>query len=161
MKYLEGWRLRSRAVPVAPASAALSRREFVQLAGRSAAGLYVVGGLVACAGDGPTPPPTEPGVVRGLVTDVQEVPQPGFGQLILMDAEGRHTGARVTPDAAGRFEIANLSAGEYQFRFNAAGQAIIPEPYQHPIRFEVKPGATTDVPVRVQRGAFNQNQVEI
>jgi hypothetical protein len=141
----------------------VSRRDFLQRVGRTAAGLYAVSGIAACGGGdgGGTTSPPNAGVVRGIVVDVQGAPQPGFGVLILMDDEGRHTGARVTPDAAGRFKIDALAAGEYQFRFHAAGQAIIPEPYQHPIKFTVVASATTELTIRVQRGTFNQNQVEI
>ena len=163
MMHLEGGRLRSGAADSAADDMPLSRRAFVQMAGRTAAGLYVAGGLVACSSDGtgPTLPATEAGSVRGLVADVQGTPQPGFGTLILMDDEGRHTGARTTPDSTGRFKLEDLSPGDYQFRFHAAGQAIIPEPYQHPIKFTVASSATTELTVRVQRGTFNQNQVEI
>jgi hypothetical protein len=143
-------------------AALLSRRRFVALVGRGAAGLIVAGGASACGSAGTTePPPTEPGSASGLVLDLQGVPQAGFGQLILMYPSGHHTGSRATPDAGGRFRFDNLTAGDYQIRFNANGQAIIPEPYQHPIKFSVRPGETTDVPVRIQRGNFGQNQVEI
>jgi len=147
---------------MAAGAAALSRRDFVNLVGRSAAGLIVAGGATACGGAGTTEPPAnEAGAASGLVLDLQDVPQAGFGQLILMYPSGHHTGSRATPDAQGRFRFENLPAGDYQIRFNANGQAIIPEPYQHPIKFSVRSGETTDVPVRIQRGSFSQNQVEI
>lgn len=138
----------------------VSRRDFLQNVGRSAAGLYVVSGIAAC-GNGGTSPKADVGAVRGIVTDVQGNPQPGFGVLILMGSDGKHTGARATPDASGRFKIGDLVPDEYQFRFHASGEAIIPEPYQHPIKFSVAPGQATELTVRVQRGSFNQNQVEI
>lgn len=142
---------------------ALSRRDFVSLVSRSAAGLVVVGGASACGDGGATDPPgsTPTGDATGLVLDLQGVPQAGFGELILMYPSGHHIGPRVTPDAAGRFRFNNLMAGDYQIRFSSNGQAIIPEPYQHPIKFSVRGEETTDVPVRIQRGNFGQNQVEI
>lgn len=143
-------------------ASALSRRDFVSLVGWSAAGFVMTGGVVACGNKGiSTPPGTETGGAAGLVLDLQGVPQAGFGQLILMYPSGHHTGQRVTPDAGGRFRFDGLTPGEYQIRFNASGQAIIPEPYQHPIKFAVRAGETADVPVRIQRGNFGQNQVEI
>jgi hypothetical protein len=140
----------------------VSRRNFLQSLGRSAAGLYVAQGVAACGGGGSTlGPPDTSGAVQGVVLDVQDNPQPGFGQLILMYPDGRHTGTRVTPDASSRFRIGDLPPGEYQFRFNGFGGAIIPEPYQHPMKFVVRPGEATELTVRIQRGTFAQNQVEI
>jgi hypothetical protein len=141
---------------------AVSRRDFLSLAGRTTAGLVVLGGMSAC-GEGTTPPPAgaTTGDAAGVVLDLQGVPQPGFGQLILMYPSGHHIGPRVTPDAAGRFRFDALTPGDYQIRFSSNGLAIIPEPYQHPIKFTVRADETTDVPVRIQRGNFGQNQVEI
>ncbi len=140
----------------------LTRRDFLSLAGRSAAGVVLVGGVAACGSDGTAPPPQAvTGDAAGTVLDLQGVPQAGFGQLILMYASGHHIGPRVTPDDNGRFRFDDLAPGDYQIRFSSNGQAIIPEPYQHPIRFSVRSGETTDVPVRIQRGNFGQNQVEI
>jgi hypothetical protein len=93
--------------------------------------------------------------------DVQGNPQPRFGSLILMYPSGRHVGITATPDDTGKFGFQNLAAGDYQLRFQAAGQAIIPEPYQHPLKFTVQGSKTTEVTVRIQRGTFAQNQVEI
>lgn len=118
--------------------------------------------MAACAGgDGGGTPPAPTGSVNGVVLDLQGVPQGGFGQLILMYADGRHAGPRVTPDAQGRFRFDGLAEGDYQVRFHASGQAIVPEPYQHPFKFKITAGKVTDLPVRIVRGNFSQNQVEI
>ncbi|MGQ0648336.1 MAG: hypothetical protein ACT4P7_12270 [Gemmatimonadaceae bacterium] len=127
--------------------------------GTSAAGLLVASACGDVGGTGPAPTPT--GSVNGIIVDLQGAPQGNFGQAILMFPSGRHVGVRVTPDAAGRFRFENLPPGDYQIRFHAFGQAIIPEPYQHPIKFSVQAGKVTDVTVRVVRGSFGQNQVEI
>lgn len=152
----------SRSSPSQGIAGALSRRAFLKVAGQGAAGLVVVTGASACGGGGTTAPPaTLTGDAAGTVLDLQGVPQPGFGQLILMYPSGHHIGIRATPDASGRFRFDDLTPGDYQIRFSSNGQAIIPEPYQHPIKFSVRAGETTDVPVRIQRGNFGQNQVEI
>ena len=101
------------------------------------------------------------GSVSGALVDLQGVAQAGFGQLILMYPTGQHVGTRATPDAAGRFRFADLAPGDFQLRFHASGQAIIPEPYQHPIKFAVQAGRVTDLTVRVVRGNFGQAQLEI
>lgn len=142
----------------------LSRRDFLQRAGRTAAGLYVLGGIAACAGGeggAPTSPAAKVGAVRGSVVDIQGAPLPGLGVLILMESDGRHTGARATPDASGGFAFENLAPGDYQVRFHADGAATIPAPYLNPIRFTVVAGQATDITFRVERGAVSQNQVEI
>ncbi len=142
------------------AARALTRREFVFAAGRTAAGVA----LVACGGKGgenPAGPKTPAGSVSGLVIDTAGVAQPAFGTLILMYSSGRHVGLTATPDAAGKFRFENLPVGDYQLRFQAEGQAIIPEPYQHPMKFAVLDGRVTEITVRIQRGTFNTNQVEI
>ena len=54
-----------------------------------------------------------------------------------------------------------MPAGDYQIRFHASGQAIIPEPYQHPIKFAVQAGKVTDLTIRVVRGNFGNVQAEI
>ena len=140
-------------------SGAVSRRTFVGTVATSAAGLVVLG---ACGGDaGSGPSPTLTGSASGTVLDLQGVAQGGFGLVILMYPSGHHVGVRATPDASGRFRFDDLPAGDYQIRFQAYGQAIIPEPYQHPIKFTVRAGQVTEVPVRIVRGNFGQNQVEI
>lgn len=145
-------------MPIAPPTRNLTRREFLELAGLG--GMATV--VAACGGsDAQVFRPEPTGNVSGVVLDLQGAPQVGFGQLILMYSNGRHVGQRVTPDAAGRFRFTDLPGGEYQVRFNATGQAIIPEPYQHPLRFQVQAGKTTDLTVRVVRGNFGSNQVEI
>jgi hypothetical protein len=115
-----------------------------------------------CGGEGDVVgPPTVSGVLEGLVTDVLGTPQGGFGTVILMYPTGQHVGSTVGPDAAGKFSFTSLAPGDYQLRFQAAGQAIVPEPYQHPIKFSIQAGRTTALTVRIQRGVFTQNQVEI
>lgn len=132
------------------------------MVGVSAASLLLAGVVEGCGGsDGTAPPPTPVGDVSGTVIDLQGVAQGGFGQIILMFSNGRHVGARVTPDAQGKFAFNALPVGDYQVRFHAYGQAIIPEPYQHPIKFSVAEGKATNVTVRIQRGNFTQNLVEI
>jgi hypothetical protein len=136
-----------------------SRRAFLRAAG--AAALAAAGG-VACGGEGAVAPrPADTGDIDGMVTSVQGVPQGGFGTLILMYPSGQHVGITVSPDAQGRFRFAGLPAGDYQVRFQAAGEAIVPEPYQHPFKVTVTPGRATPLAVRILRGRFAQNQVEI
>lgn len=140
--------------------AALSRREFVRVVGWSVGGAAFV--TAGCGGgDGPIEPPSSLGRVDGVVLDVQGVPQGRFGTVILMYPTGQHVGQTVAPDAAGRFHFTNLPAGDYQVRFQAAGQAIVPEPYQHPVKFSVDAGKATALTIRILRGTFTQNQVEI
>ncbi len=137
-----------------------SRRDFVRVVSVSISALAV--GPTACGGGGdPAGPPSTLGSVDGVVLDVQGVAQGGFGTVILMYPTGQHVGRTVTPDAAGRFRFPDLPAGDYQIRFQAAGQAIVPEPYQHPIKFSVQAGKVTALTVRIQRGTFAQKQVEI
>lgn len=135
-----------------------TRRGFVRVLGTGAAGVA----LTACGeGDGPGLEPAKTGSVNGIVLDLQGTPQANFGQAILMFPSGRHVGVRVTPDAQGRFRLNDLLVGDYQLRFHSFGQAIIPEPYQHPIKFTVVAGKATDLTVRVVRGNFADYQVEI
>ena len=142
----------------------LSRRDFVaRLA--AAGGALAVAGTSACGGSGNgrdiiTPPPPT-GTITGLVSSLDGTPQPRLGTLILMTDRGRQTGQRASPDANGRFSFLAVTAGDYQIRFDAPGLAVVPEPFPHPIRFSVEAGKTTDVPVRVQLGNYNQNLVEI
>ena len=111
--------------------------------------------------DGVIVEPPETGNISGIVSSLDGTAQPRLGTLILMNARGRQTGARSSPDANGRFSFQNVTAGEYQIRFDAPGLAVVPEPFPHPIRLSVEAGKTTDVPVRVQLGNYNQNLVEI
>lgn len=135
----------------------LTRREFVAV-GTGAMSAW----LMACGGDGgQVLVPEEKGSARGVVIDLSGAPQANFGQLILMYPNGQHVGIRKTPDANGRFVFDDLAAGEYQVRFNATGQAIIPEPYQHPLKFTVEKGKVTDLTVRIVRGNFGNTQLEI
>lgn len=137
-----------------------SRREFVRVIGYAAGGVSLA--VQGCGGgDAPVAPLSAFGSIEGAITDVQGVPQGGFGTLILMYPNGQHVGSTASPDPAGKFRFAALVPGDYQLRFQAAGQAIIPEPYQHPIKCSVQAGKATSLVVRIQRGTFNQNQVEI
>jgi hypothetical protein len=142
----------------------LSRRTFVARLAAVGGGMALVG-TSACSGgsDGDggivEPPPT--GSISGLVSSLEGAPQPRLGTLILMNDRGRQTGDRVSPDANGRFLFSGVTAGNYQIRFDAPGLAVVPEPFAHPIRFSVEAGKTTDVPVRVKLGNYNQNLVEI
>ncbi len=155
---------RPPSVPVAHphAPSAISRRDFVRIASVSVASV-AIGSTAGCASDSATAPvlPSSMGRVEGTVTNVQGVAQGNFGTLILMYPSGQHVGMTVAPDAAGKFRFNDLPAGEYQLRFEASAQAIVPEPYQHPIKFSVDAGRATQLTVRIQRGNFAQNQVEI
>jgi len=146
-----------------PISNAMSRRDFLATVGFASAGVVVVGAS-ACGGssdDGGITQPQETGNITGLVSTLDGKAQPGLGTLILMNNRGRQTGQRSIPDANGRFTFSSVTPGDYQLRFNAPGLAVVPEPFPHPIRFTVEAGKTTDVPVRVQLGNYNQNLVEI
>jgi hypothetical protein len=143
----------------------LSRRDFVVRLAASGSAL-VLAGTSACGGGGGADggivdPPPATGAISGLVSSLDGTPQPRLGTLILMTARGRQTGARSSPDANGRFSFSSVTPGDYQIRFDAPGLAVVPEPFPHPIRFSVEAGKTTDVPVRVQLGNYNQNLVEI
>jgi hypothetical protein len=142
----------------------MSRRDFVARLAAAGSGI-VLAGTSACGGSGTdsgiTSPPPGTGTITGIVSSLDGTPQPRLGTLILMTARGRQTGARSSPDASGRFSFLEVTAGEYQLRFDAPGLAVVPEPFPHPIRFSVEAGKTTDVPVRVQLGNYNQNLVEI
>ena len=144
----------------------MTRRDFLSTLGTTGAGVVLAGaGAAACGGGGGgtviEPPSTPSGAISGTVTNLAGVAQPSIGTLILMNDRGRQTGTRVSPDANGKFLISQLSPGDYQLRFNAPGVAFVPEPYAHPIRCTVLGGKTTDVPVHIQLGNYNQNLVEI
>jgi hypothetical protein len=146
----------------ADALGAMSRREFLARLGAAGAGVAVVtacGGSNGGAGGIVAPPAT--GTISGLVETVDGTPQPNLGTLILMTGRGQQTGQRTSPDANGRFVFPSVKAGDYQIRFDAPGLATVPEPFEHPIRFSVVAGKTTDVPVHVQLGNYNQNLVEV
>ena len=143
--------------PSAPGSS--SRRDFLRVSGST---LLVAGLSVACSDSSAVAPRADgTGELDGVVLNVQGAPQGNFGTLILMYPTGQHVGITVSPDAQGRFRFPRLAAGDYQLRFQAAGQAIVPEPYQHPLKFTIDAGRTTSLTVRIQRGTFAQNQVEI
>lgn len=138
----------------------LSRREFLVKTGLGVAASSLV--IAGCGGgEGGVTAPATTGSVLGTVIDLQGAPQGNFGQVILMYPSGQHVGTRLTPDNAGKFRFDKLAEGDYQIRFHAFGQAMIPEPYQHPMKFSVKAGQVTDLTVRIVRGNFGSNQVEI
>ncbi|MBI3567428.1 MAG: carboxypeptidase regulatory-like domain-containing protein [Gemmatimonadetes bacterium] len=149
----------TKSMTTAPSTAdQLTRREFLGVV--SAAGVASIVG--ACGGGAKDMlGPVATGTISGQVLDLQGRPQPGLGSLILMYDSGRQVGVRATPDANGRFAFSAMPAGDYQIRFDAPGQAIIPDPYENPIRFTVAAGKDTFVPVRVQLGDYTQNLVEI
>jgi hypothetical protein len=141
----------------------ISRRDFLArlgAAGATVAGVAACGGSSGGDGGGIVAPPAT-GNVTGLVETLNGTPQPGLGTLILMTGRGQQTGQRTSPDANGRFSFPSVKAGDYQLRFDAPGLATVPEPFPHPIRFSVEAGKTTDVPVHVQLGNYNQNLVEV
>jgi len=142
---------------------AISRRDFLARLGAAGAGVAVLtacGGSDGSDGGGIVQPPAT-GNITGLVETLDGTPQPNLGTLILMNERGRQTGKRSSPDANGRFAFSLVTPGAYQLRFDAPGLAAVPEPFPHPIRFSVEAGKTTDVPVHVQLGNYNQNLVEI
>ena len=145
-------------------AASMSRRDFVARLATAGSGILIAGTSAcgASGGDGEVVgPPPATGNVTGTVSTLDGTPQPRLGTLILMSDRGRQTGARAQPDANGRFSFLDVTPGNYQIRFDAPGLAVVPEPFPHPIRFTVEAGKTTDVPVRVQLGNYNQNLVEI
>ena len=143
----------------------MSRREFVAILGAAGSGsvLAVASACGTSANEGGdvVSPPAPTGNITGTVSSLDGTPQPRLGTLILMTARGRQAGARSSPDSNGRFSFLSVAPGEYQIRFDAPGLAVVPEPFPHPIRLSVEAGKTTDVPVRVQLGNYNQNLVEI
>jgi hypothetical protein len=143
----------------------ISRRDFVVRLAAAGSGI-VLAGTSACGtspndGGDIVSPPGPTGSIAGTVSTLDGTPQPKLGTLILMTARGRQSGARTSPDSNGRFSFPEVTPGDYQIRFDAPGLAVVPEPFPHPIRFSVEAGKTTDVPVRVQLGNYNQNLVEI
>jgi hypothetical protein len=138
----------------------LSRREFLGVVG--VVGTAAIAEACGSGSNGVTVAPiTTPGSISGLVTDLQGAPQPSLGTMILMYRNGQQVGIRATPDANGRFAFSQVAAGNYQVRFEAPHKAIIPDPFENPIRFDVAAGKDTFVPVRVQLGDYTQNLVEI
>jgi len=138
----------------------LSRRDFLGVVG--AAGTAAIAEACGSGSPGVTVVPTAtPGSVSGQVTDLSGAAQPALGTMILMYGNGQQVGIRAVPDANGRFTFSSLVPGSYQVRFDAPHKAIIPDPFQNPIRFDVAAGKDTFVPVRVQLGDYTQNLVEI
>ncbi len=137
----------------------LSRRDFFGV--MSAASAAALAGACGGGSSRGMTSPSALGTISGQVTDLQSAPQPSLGTLILMYGSGRQVGLRATPDASGRFAFTQIPPGEYQIRFNAPGLAIIPDPFDNPVRFSVSAGKDMFVPVRVQLGNYTQNLVEI
>lgn len=123
----------------------------------------MLSGLPSCGDDSGSAaaPPEGKGVVDGVVTDLQGNPVPSLGRIILMFASGRQTGASATPGADARFRFDALQPGDYQIRYHAPGQAFVPEPFPHPLRFSVEADRTTQLRVPVRVGPYNINTVEI
>lgn len=147
-----------RATPPLLVPDGLTRRDFLGMVGAVGVASFATG---CTGGRGEPLSPVAMGTVSGQVIDLQNAPQPGLGSLILMYNSGRQAGLRVTPDASGRFAFPQLPPGDYQVRFDAPGKAIIPDPFENPIRFSVVAGKDTFVPVHVQLGNYAQNLVEI
>jgi hypothetical protein len=138
----------------------LCRRDFLGVVG--VAGAAAIAEACGAGARGVTVASTTvSGSISGQVTDLQGVPQPSLGTLILMYGHGQQVGMRATPDVNGRFTFAQVAPGSYQVRFDAPHKAIIPDPFENPIRFDVAAAKDTFVPVRVQLGDYTQNLVEI
>lgn len=141
----------------------MSRREFLGVAG--VLGVATTAAIVGACSSGArgvtVASTTVSGSISGQVTDLQGVPQPSMGTMILMYGSGQQVGIRATPDANGRFAFTQVAPGNYQVRFDAPHKAIIPDPFENPIRFDVAAGKDTFVPVRMQSGDYTQNLVEI
>lgn len=148
-----------------PEMGLVSRRGFLQAVG-AVAGSAALGGVAeACGGEGaagpPPPPPASPGVIRGIVMDLQGVPQPSLGRLYLLRQTGQQTGRVAEVDGAARFTFDNLEPRNYKVRFHAAARAHVPDGIVHPIPVTVEMGKTADIEVRIQLGVPNAMEVEI
>jgi len=141
----------------------MDRRDFVTNLVNVVGGLGVASIVPSCGtGSVPSePPPAGKGNVDGLVTDLDGNPVPSLGRVILMFASGRQVGLSANPDARARFSFVGLAPGEYQVRYHAPGQAFVPEPFPHPIRFRVEADGTVPLHVPVRVGPYNINTVEI
>ena len=140
----------------------VGRRYFLASCVRTATGLFVLTGIQSCGGGGENvAPPPGKGNVDGAVTDLQGNPVPSLGRIILMFGSGKQVGVSANPDSSGRFKFEGLLPGEYQIRYDAPGQAFVPEPFPHPLRFTVDAGRTTQLQVRVRVGLYNVNTMEI
>lgn len=121
---------------------------------------------VACGGDGAAgpqepPPPPALGAIRGIVTDLQGIPQASLGRLYLMRQTGQQTGRVADVDGDGRFLFDSLEARDYKVRFHGAGRAYVPDGIVHPIPVTVEMGKTAEIQVRIQLGVNNEMEVEI
>jgi hypothetical protein len=137
----------------------ITRRQFLGVAG--VAGIWSLADACGGGSSSGVTTPSSMGTISGQVLDLRGSPQAGLGTLILMYNSGRQVGLRTSPDANGRFAFSQIPAGDYQVRFDAPGKAIIPEPYDNPIRFSVTAGKDVFVQVHVQLGDYTQNLVEI
>lgn len=141
------------ALVVTPATpGAISRRRFVAALGGAAAGV-AAGHLLACSGDGPTPPGARAtGRIAGEVVDRAGLLQPSLGRIYLMFETGQQTGVWVPVDATGHFTIENVQVGAWQLRFHAPGVAYVPEEFQHPLRVNVTRDTTTPARMTIEWG---------
>ena len=139
-----------------------SRRDFLAVTGQAAM-VSLAGSAVACGGSSAASAITAPrrGSIEGTVVNLAEVVQPGLGVITLMYDSGLHTGASVAVDSKGQFRFTNLTPGDYQIRFDAPGEAHIPDGILHPIRFSVQPGEPTPVTVTVEIGGSDYAEIEI
>ena len=140
-----------------PEMGLVSRRGFLQ-AVSAVAGSAALGGVAeACGGAGaagPQPPPAAPGAIRGIVTDLQGVPQPSLGRLYLMRQTGQQTGRRRRGDGTGRF-TSQPRARNYKVASTRAARAHVPDGIVHPIPVDREIGKTADIEVRIQLGVPN------
>jgi hypothetical protein len=147
-----------------PATGLVSRRGFLQ-AVSAVAGSAALSSLASCGGEaaaGPPQPATPaPGAIRGIVTDLQGVPQSSLGRLYLMRQTGQQTGRVADVDTNGRFAFDDLEPRDYKVRFHAAARAHVPDGIVHPIPVRVETGRTSDIEVRVQLGVPNTMEIEI
>ena len=139
-----------------------TRRDFLSATGQAAM-VSLAGSAIACGGSSVGDAVMAPGrgSIEGTVVDLNGVAQPGLGLITLLYDSGLHTGASVKVDANGQFGFSNLTAGDYQIRFDAPGEAHIPDGVLHPIRFSVKAGEPTPVTVDVEIGGSDYAEIEI
>lgn len=143
----------------------VSRRAFVRAVG-AVAGSAALGSVAGACGGGDAsgpeePPPPALGAIRGIVTDLQGVPQSSLGRLYLMRQTGQQTGRVADVNAEGRFTFDSVEPRDYKVRFHAAARAFVPDGIVHPIPVTVESGKTAEIQVRVQLGVENEMEVEI
>lgn len=129
----------------------LTRRQFVAALG-AAGSAAVLGSVVSCGGDGPTPPLRHVGRITGEIVDLTGLPQPSLGRVLLMYETGQQTGRTADVDPAAHFAFDDVEPGRWQLRFHAPGVAYVPEEFPHPVRVTVAAGEITDVRIAVEHG---------